>query len=223
MNNSDLPLRSELAILYNDTSVLESFHASTMFRVMLSSPENNILANLKHEEFNNVRSKIISSILATDMTHHFGMIDTLTARVNRLAENSFQKDTKEDRKRQQQSKEDRRMLIRMLMHMADISNPCRPMLVAESWARRLQEEFFLQGDEERALSRPVSAFMDRNAPNLPQLQINFIDFIVRPLLDLVARIVPEMSVAFGSLAANREKWVEAQTQANSAANAAKSS
>lgn len=52
--------------------------------------------------------------------------------------------------------------------------PCR-------WATRILQEFFDQGDQERALGLPVSPMMDRMTASHAQIQINFIEFIVAPL------------------------------------------
>lgn len=43
------------------------------------------------------------------------------------------------------------------------------------------EEFFAQGDRERAAGLPVSPMMDRAATSHALSQINFIEFIVAPL------------------------------------------
>ena len=50
----------------------------------------------------------------------------------------------------------------------------------------MQEEFFLQGDQERARGLPISPFMDRERPRIRQSQINFIEFICMPLFQCVA-------------------------------------
>ena len=43
------------------------------------------------------------------------------------------------------------------------------------------QEFFEQGDKERAQGMPVSPMMDRETTSPPLSQINFIEFIVAPL------------------------------------------
>lgn len=43
------------------------------------------------------------------------------------------------------------------------------------------QEFFEQGDRERAQGMPVSPMMDRENTSPPLSQINFIEFIVAPL------------------------------------------
>ena len=43
------------------------------------------------------------------------------------------------------------------------------------------EEFFAQGDAERAAGMAVSPMMDRHNTSYPLSQINFIEFVVAPL------------------------------------------
>ena len=44
----------------------------------------------------------------------------------------------------------------------------------------LFEEFFEQGDLERAQSLPISYLMDRNTVNIARSQIGFIDVLIIP-------------------------------------------
>jgi hypothetical protein len=48
------------------------------------------------------------------------------------------------------------------------------------WVDRITEEFFKQGDREKALGLPLSPFMDRATPKIPKSQINFIEFVCAP-------------------------------------------
>ncbi|XP_077512940.1 high affinity cAMP-specific and IBMX-insensitive 3',5'-cyclic phosphodiesterase 8B-like [Amblyomma americanum] len=61
----------ELAILYNDRSVLETHHAALGFKLTLSSERVNIFANLERDAYRSVRASIIDMVLATEMTKHF--------------------------------------------------------------------------------------------------------------------------------------------------------
>ena len=52
---------------------------------------------------------------------------------------------------------------------------------------RVLEEFFAQGDRERAAGLAVSPMMDRTATSTALSQMNFIEFIVAPLYSQVTR------------------------------------
>ena len=56
------------------------------------------------------------------------------------------------------------------------------------WTAKVLQEFFEQGDKERAKGMPVSPMMDRTTTQTPVSQINFIEYIVAPLFSEVLRI-----------------------------------
>ena len=62
---------SELAILYNDTTVLENHHSALGFKLTQSDKRVNILANLDSDVYKVIRSGLIDVVLATDMSKHF--------------------------------------------------------------------------------------------------------------------------------------------------------
>lgn len=65
---------NDLAITYNDRSVLESHHSSLCFR-LLRKPDCDLMVNLSALERKELRSTIIASILATDMVCHSFTVD----------------------------------------------------------------------------------------------------------------------------------------------------
>lgn len=70
----------------------------------------------------------------------------------------------------------------------------------------MEQEFFLQGDKERELSVTISPFMDRNNPNQPRMAISFIDYIVLPLYQQTAKILPFMTQYINPLRATHAFW-----------------
>jgi hypothetical protein len=49
--------------------------------------------------------------------------------------------------------EDRMLVLKMVMKYADVSNPAKPRGVYMKWTERVIREFYLQGDQEKALSQ----------------------------------------------------------------------
>jgi hypothetical protein len=78
------------------------------------------------------------------------------------------------------------MLLNVILHCADISNPGRPSHIAEKWADRVLGEFFAQGDREREAGCPISPMCDRAATSRGGSQVNFIEFVVAPLFAMVS-------------------------------------
>ena len=69
-NNYHIKTKSELAILYNDKSVLENHHLASGFSILLDD-QYNFLAGLTEEQWNEFRSISIEMVIATDMTYHY--------------------------------------------------------------------------------------------------------------------------------------------------------
>ena len=63
--------RSELAILYNDTTVLENHHSALGFKLTHSDDRVNIFQKLDPETYKVFRQGLIDVVLATDMSKHF--------------------------------------------------------------------------------------------------------------------------------------------------------
>jgi len=186
--------RDELALQYNDVAVLESHHAASLFRLLLLRPDCSILASLDAREFKEARKSIIGAVLATDMAKHFHDIGRLKSRLEaRQAGTPFSADEPLDRQ----------LLLEMTLHAADLSGPVRPWGVSRVWAGKVSEEFDRQLAEEARLSLPISTFMQ--APK-PQLELNFIEFVVLPLWRTVAQAFPTFEDRVETMLANHERW-----------------
>ena len=72
---------TDFALMYNDLSVLENYHAAQTFRIIASSEKSDIFANVKPAQKTNIRKTIIKCILATDMENHFALVTNLKTRV----------------------------------------------------------------------------------------------------------------------------------------------
>lgn len=212
-NNFQIMAETDLAMLYNDQSVLENLHCSKAFSIM--KEENcNILENVPKSVYRDLRKSIISAILATDMAVHFELTSRFTTHVEARSTDTttplFTTDAKE-----------RQLLLNVLLHSADISNMVRQPMIAKQWSDLVFEEFlnqvrmrlrramliiFHQGDQEKALGLPVSPFYDRDDTDQSKLSLNFIDYVVAPLFNILNKSAPELKLLTDNLAQNREFW-----------------
>jgi hypothetical protein len=152
--------RDELAILYNDASVLEMHHLASSWKLLLGA-QNNPFDGMSPEQYNEARQTIIHVILGTDMKYHF---DHLTKFKTRRSSGAFEAP---DRK-------DVRLMLAMCLHSADVGNPAKPWKLSCEWSARVMDEFFRQGDTEMSKGLPVSPFMDREKTDIAKCQIGFI-------------------------------------------------
>ncbi|XP_056268776.1 high affinity cAMP-specific and IBMX-insensitive 3',5'-cyclic phosphodiesterase 8A isoform X2 [Pseudoliparis swirei] len=178
---------SELAILYNDTAVLESHHAALAFQITTRDDKCNIFKNIERNEYRTLRQAIIDMVLATEMTKHFEHVNKFVNSINKplaaLEENGGNND-EESVKSILTSPENRILVKRMLIKCADISNPCKPQELCIEWAGRISEEYFAQTDEEKRQGLPVvMPVFDRNTCSIPKSQISFINYFLTDMFD----------------------------------------
>uniref|UniRef100_A0A8K9UUY0 Phosphodiesterase n=1 Tax=Oncorhynchus mykiss TaxID=8022 RepID=A0A8K9UUY0_ONCMY len=172
---------SELAILYNDTAVLESHHAALAFQITTRDDKCNIFRNMERNEYRTLRQAIIDMVLATEMTKHFEHVNKFVNSINKPLAGIGDE---ESVKGILTSPDNRILVKRMLIKCADISNPCRPLELCIEWAGRISEEYFAQTDEEKRQSLPVvMPVFDRNTCSIPKSQISFIDYFITDMFD----------------------------------------
>ncbi|KAG0223809.1 hypothetical protein BGW41_005357 [Actinomortierella wolfii] len=111
------------------------------------------------------------------------------------------------------SPELRQVLCQCLLHAADISNAVKPWELCKRWSDLVVQEFFRQGDIEKAQNLPVSPNMDRDMHNQPQISLGFGDFVVQPYFESLAELLPAASELLDTLTANRAQWVVLQKAA----------
>ncbi|XP_046912992.2 high affinity cAMP-specific and IBMX-insensitive 3',5'-cyclic phosphodiesterase 8A-like isoform X2 [Dermatophagoides farinae] len=199
----------ELAVLYNDISVLESHHAAYGFRLTVLGPDSdrvNIFKNLDRETYRECRQSIIDMVLATEMTKHF---EHLTKFVRTFQSFNIVDDeqlisldkyksvgggsgNKNDDDNISTSTtvsdlatpENIVLIKRMLIKCADVSNPGRPTKLCEVWANRIASEYCDQTEEEKRKCLPVvMPTFDRRNCSIPKSQIGFIDYFANDMFE----------------------------------------
>lgn len=158
------------ALLYNDRSVLENHHAAAAWSLLVTNPGLNFLSGLDSAEFKRLRFIVIEEILSTDLKKHFDFLSEWNAKISdQRGGLNFN------------SEADRLLVGQMAIKIADISGPSKEWDLHYRWTERIIEEFYQQGEDERSLGIPTSAYMDRDNPKVPQLQASFINHLVQPL------------------------------------------
>jgi hypothetical protein len=120
----------DAAVLYNDASVLEHSHASRAWQA-LNAPEHDVLAHVPPAEASTIRQTLISMILGTDMSGHFDELAKFAAKTKAGG-------------LQVGSDADTQLILRMVLHCADVSNPAKGPDICIPWAVRVMDEFFMQ-------------------------------------------------------------------------------
>eukprot|EP00741_Cyanophora_paradoxa_P019347 tig00000215_g18675.t1 len=215
-NNFLVAVSDPLALRYNDKSPLESHHVSAAWSALVSREDLNFLSNWPRPALKELRRTVIDMVLATDMAQHFEVLGAWRKRVAAGAFPPLQAPEVAPAAEGATASgapplppEDRRLLLSVAMKAADIANAARPFELHREWSQRISEEFFAQGDREKAAGMPVSAFMDRETANLPKSQVGFSEFIVMPLFKAFGEAFPivESSVVASAMS-NYARWTE---------------
>lgn len=205
---------TELALLYNDQSVLEHHHCACAFRI-LQEPDCNVLSGLSPADYRVVRGLLTTSILATDMTCHFVLLEKFNAVLEARSKRAKAPGRgvpglglPETDSKPLDTDAERAVILNIMLHSADISNPCKQWRVARRWSDCILEEFFNQGDVEKADKLPISPNCDRETTDRTQIPLNFIDFIVAPIFVSLRQLLPGVQRCCNHLRDNRHDWAK---------------
>lgn len=217
VNNAFLvALNAPLAQLYNDRSVLESFHCAAYSQ---------ILRRYWPKAFSDaaMRKLMINSILATDMGLHFKYMSDLGHLQEKIAHDKGIIDGWSVKVRE----EYKDLACGLLIKCADISNvvsayalwnvkstcnnfQAREFDCAAKWANILTDEFSNQGVMEQELQIPSCLFggppVRDDLIKLGESQIGFMNIFARQLFEAVADILPGMRFAVDEILINKTIW-----------------
>ncbi|XP_028270831.1 cAMP-specific 3',5'-cyclic phosphodiesterase 4C-like [Parambassis ranga] len=199
---------SELALMYNDESVLENHHLAVGFK-LLHQENCDIFQNLNKRQRQSLRKLVIDMVLATDMSKHM----TLLADLKTMVET---KKVTSSGVLLLDHYTERIQVLRNMVHCADLSNPTKPLPLYRQWTERIMEEFFRQGDKERERGMEISAMCDKHTASVEKSQVGFIDYIVHPLWETWADLVhPDAQELLDTLEENREWYLNTMPQSPS--------
>ncbi|KAI6241378.1 Phosphodiesterase [Aphelenchoides fujianensis] len=187
-NNFECASRSNLALIYNDRSVLENHHVSACFR-LLKDEDKNIFERLTRDEFRELRNSVIEIVLATDMSTHFVQIKTMK---NMLSLPEGIDKASGTRKALSLTACLQMKALCLIVHGCDISHASKPWELHSRWTEGVLEEFFRQGDLEASMGLPYSPLCDRHTVHVADSQIGFIDFIVEPTMIVMSEMLTKM-------------------------------
>ena len=86
------------------------------------------------------------------------------------------------------------------------TDPYKPTKIHLEWNKRVTEEFFRQGDDERERNMPITPMCDRMNSNVPKITLGFIDYVVTPMFQLWTKIIPEAQPMLEQININRQHW-----------------
>ncbi|CAD8126773.1 unnamed protein product [Paramecium sonneborni] len=163
--------RCKLALLYNDSSVLENYHSFLLFQI-LQQEQFNLIQNVGLAEQKGFRKYCLNLILDTDLTRHFQLMNRFQNYLD-LSESQLS---------------DKTLVMSICIKCADVGHGAKQLRLHKLWSRRIIEEFFLQGDLENYLKVPISPMCDRKQ-SVAKSQEGFLKAIVLPMFNAFANLL----------------------------------
>ncbi|KAH0612869.1 uncharacterized protein H6S33_009249 [Morchella sextelata] len=195
VNNAFLvTLKAPLAQVYNDKSVLESFHCAAFSQVLRKYWPKCL----------ELRKAMIDMILATDMGLHFEYMGKLD-KMRKM----FEKDGSSESWDKKTISEHKTLICALLIKCADISNVARVHECSAQWATILIDEFSRQASMETDLKIPTSLVVPPVTGSvlaLAKSQVGFMSLFAVPLFQQLSDVLPEMKFSVDVLKENKSKW-----------------
>lgn len=200
-NAFQIASQSQLAIRYNDHSVLENHHAAVTCQLLKGEP--GIAQHIDAKTRSRIRQVLVNSILGTDMAKHHETIAWLESNHVDLTSTRNEKTSLEA--------DDALKLCVALLHSADVGHPTAPWYVHKRVSLLVATEFLAQYEEETRLGLPTLPFMGKDPAKLQELapiQVGFVQFVVAPLWSSLNFKGGEDHIQFAvsNLENNRRTW-----------------
>ena len=212
-NDYQIKMYTDLAITYNDKSILENYHICVTFK-LLKNDNLNIFRNISKNDFSYIRKRIIDLIFSTDMFYHSRIIALMKSRIeNKNIKNGINSDKIVNDAGNNLFNEQQEVL-NYLIHIGDISHSTKLFEITYKWSTLLTQEFWRQGDEEKEKGFSVNFLYDRSNIDIGRNQVGFIKGIIIPSFDILVNFLPEMSYYTDNMKINLRKWNELSEEMN---------
>ncbi|CAL8137479.1 unnamed protein product [Orchesella dallaii] len=191
-NHFNLCTQSELYHLYKqEDSIMERHHIAVALSV-LNTEDCNILTALSDDEYREFLDLIQWNILATDLAKYMQNRNEYFFTLTHF-------DSSE--------KIHRRHLCAVIMTTSDLCDNIKSWDTNLPCVKSIFHEFFAQGDDEIALGLKPMPMMDRRVAYLPQIEISFLNNIVRPSYQALADLLPQTKVCLNTLDYFEDLWL----------------
>jgi hypothetical protein len=212
-NSHEQRARTQRSIRHSDSSVLERHHLHSTFTLM-QHPPFDILDRLPSEDRTAVRSLVIESVLATDLSQHLQYVTrlrTLAATRGHAIHSSKGVGTANAKPWQSPfldpDEVDLKLLLAVSIKWADLSHATKSLHLHQAWTERITMEFWALGDAERAMGIPLSPLCDREKDNnFAKSQLGFLNYICIPFYSIVADLISPDMPPWERLKENLAHW-----------------
>ncbi|CAD7976803.1 unnamed protein product, partial [Amoebophrya sp. A25] len=186
-NQFEVSTKSDLALRYNDLSVLENHHASISWGSIVSAGVAVVPPKIS-PTLDRFRLLFVSGIINTDMKFHGEHIQK-AHHVVKYCQDRDAKVGDEDIYAPDEDEDDdtTQDVCELFLHLADIGNMVTPLKQSVRWKKIVLAEFESQAIAETKLGLPISMFPDGlDTPiKRARTQVGFLNYVVMPLFNVL--------------------------------------
>jgi len=209
----------ERAVRYNDSQVNENHHAAAAF-ALLRRPGLDFLAALPREELRRLRALFLQLVLGTDTSSDKSMLGAFAAALDKAASapavtppGGASQAAPEGGDFVPRTPEEAVLLLQLALKGADLGHLTLGLAAHLRFVGCLEQEFFAQGDKEKALGMPASFLMDRDKPGASSSQVGFFELVALPLFRVLDRACPSLRPMLAGAERNCLYWKSVQGDA----------
>ena len=206
-NGFQINMMTDIALTFNDVSVLESYHISEANKVLKKYENNFIGETFTLDECKYIRKRMIDCVLATDMSAHSKVISNIKSKMD--VNNIIKGENIEkliDANNLKKLYEDHQDILSLIIHLADLAHNSKSSEISFKWSIMLYDEFFTQGDIEKSLNKSISFLCDRETTNIAKSQIGFIKFFITPSFEILYNMFPDTEYFYKNTIENTKFW-----------------
>ncbi|CBY38165.1 unnamed protein product, partial [Oikopleura dioica] len=185
--------KSVLAQLYNNVSVLENHHLETTWNTLGQKYCN--MLNLSGSQLKYFKELVHEMILHTDLAKHFDQVKSINSALAVMTPDTC--------------------LLALVLHAADISNAAKPWHLQQLFTMQILQEFFDQGDELKQRNMSLPPLSNRTTTNIPDSQIGFIAYLVKPLYESISNCLSSMAPVIAARAKHGSSYIQGVPTASS--------
>lgn len=204
--------KSDLAQLYSNVSVLENHHLETTWNT-LGQKDCNML-NLSDSQLKYFKELVHEMILHTDLAKHFDQVKSINSALAVMTPETWS-EYASDPNKPIPAPFDKKSLLALVLHAADISNAAKPWHLQQLFTMQILQEFFDQGDELKQRNMSLPPLSNRTTTNIPDSQIGFIAYLVKPLYESMSNCLCSMAPVIAARAKHDSSYVQGVPTANS--------
>ena len=218
-----------IALMYNGMSPMESYSIFKAFEVL-----GDCFKALHYSDRIDLRQHVVSLVMATDMTKHFQLFQTFCGvhciekpSSNNLIISRRSSSSSSPHATPYMSQILPKLALMtntrmctdmtvsdmcMIIKCADIGHTCMPLPQHVAWVKRLEDEFFNQGDAERMNGLDVTPLFDRNQSGITKSQTQFFNLVVLPMFEAMVEVFPNMRSMLDLAMINAKYWKDIYDQ-----------